>query len=271
MLSSATSSPLDDVEFLARSAHRVDALAALASRPRSRADLRELTGVSRSTIGRTLREFDDRHWIRRDGHRYEATQLGAFVATGLQDLIDRLETERTLREVWQWLPIEADGFTIEMAADAVVTVAETDDPYRPVNRFVSLLRETERFRFVGFELALLEPCKDDLAQRIVDGMETEIIDPPSVARYILTTYPDHCSGPRESGNLTIRIHDNLPPYGVAVFDRRIGISGHDPETGAVRVLLDTDRPAAREWADSTYDSYRRESRPLALETPVERS
>lgn len=269
MLSSAASSPLDDVEFLARSDHRVDALAALANQPRSRAELRELTGASRSTIGRTLREFDDRHWIRRDGHRYEATQLGAFVVTGLQDLTDRLETERTLREVWQWLPIEEGGFTIEMAADAVVTVAETDDPYRPVNRFVSLLRETTRFRVVGFELALLEPCKDELSRQIVDGMQTEIIDPPSVARHILSTYPEHCSAPRGSGNLTVRLHDDVPPYGVAIFDRRIGISGHNPESGTVRVLIDTDTPAAREWAESTYDSYRRESRPLALETPVE--
>ena len=269
MASSDTDSPLDDIEFLARSEHRVDALDALARRPRGRADLRELTDVSRSTIGRTLREFEDRHWIRRDGQQYEATQLGAFVASGMRDVIGRFETERKLRDVWQWLPFEEDGFTIEMASDAIVTVAETDDPYRPVNRFESLLRGTDRLRFVGFDLALLEPCRDELARRIVDGMQTEIIDPPSVARYILTTYPEHCSGPRESGNLTVRLHDDLPPYGIAIFDRRIAISGHNPESGTVRVLIDTDIPAAREWAESMYDSCRRESQPLALETTAE--
>ncbi|WP_207591723.1 transcriptional regulator FilR1 domain-containing protein [Halomontanus rarus] len=269
MLSRNTRSPIDDIEFLARSDHRVTALVALAERPRSRADLQELTEASTSTIGRTLREFEHRRWIRRDGHQFEATQLGAFVASGMQDLIELIETEQTLRDVWQWLPPEASGFTLEMGTDAVVTEASIDDPYGPVNRFASLLRETDRFRFVGFDVALLEPCKDELSRRIVDGMDTEIIDPPSVARYIISTYSEHCAEPLESGHLTVRLHDDLPAYGVSLFDDRIGISGYNANSGTVQVFLDTDAPDAREWAESTYDSYRREARPLALETAIE--
>ncbi|MCU4740569.1 MarR family transcriptional regulator [Halobacteria archaeon AArc-m2/3/4] len=269
MLSHTTSDPLDDIEFLARSEHRVTALAALAEGPQSRADLQTLTGASASTIGRTLREFEHRRWSKRDGHRFEATQLGTFVASGLQDLLDRIETEHTLRDVWQWLPTEESGFTLEMGTDAVVTEATVTDPYGPVNRFVSLLRETDRFRFVGFDVALLEPCKDELSRRITGGMHTEIIDPPSVARYILSTYAEHCSEPLESGNLVVRLHDDLPSYGISLFDDRIGISGYNPDSGTVQVFLDTDAPVAREWAESTYDSYRRDARPLALETPVD--
>ena len=263
---SRSNSPLDDVEFLARSDHRVIALAALARRPQSRADLLAMTGVSQSTIGRTLRAFEERNWIRRTGNHYEATQLGAFVATGMRELIDRLETERPLRDVWQWLPSEANGFTIEIVSDAVVTVAEIDDPYRPVNRFLSLLRETDRFRFVGFDLALLEPCKDELCRRIVDGMRAEIIDPPSVVTHVRSTYPERFAEALESGNLTVRVHDDLPPYGVGIFDDRIAISGYDPTSGTVKVLIDTDVPEAREWAESIYGSYRRELPTLALES-----
>lgn len=270
MLSKTTnSSPLDDIEFLARSEHRVTALAALARRPQTRADLLELTEASSSTIGRTLREFEARHWISKEGHHYEATELGAFVASGMRELIERMETEQTLRDVWQWLPSETSGFTIEIASDATVTGAGADDPYGPVNRFVSLLRETDRFRFVGYDVALLEPCKDELRQRILDGMQTEVIDPPSVARYILSTYKEHCSGPLESGNLTVQMHDELPAYGLSLFDDRIAISGYNRDSGTVQVLLDTDAPKARGWAISTYESYQREARPLALEMAVE--
>jgi predicted transcriptional regulator len=264
-----TSAPLDEVEFLARSGHRVTALAALAERPRSRADLREITGASRSTVGRMIRAFEDRHWISKDGNQYEATELGAFVATGMQKLIQRIETEQQFRDAWQWLPSEASGFTVEMATNAVVTVAEADSPYRPVNRFTSLLRETSRFRFVGIDVALLEPCKDELRQLIVDGMRAEIVDPPSVAEYVLSTYPEHCSAPLESGNLTVEVHDNLPPYGVGIFDDRIAISGYDQDSGTVRVLMDTDSSEAREWAESTFETYRREARPLVLDPTVE--
>ena len=38
-----------------------------------------------------------------------------------------------------------------MISDVVVTVAEADELYRPVNRFRPLLRETDQFRFVGFD------------------------------------------------------------------------------------------------------------------------
>ena len=269
MSSRTTVSPLSEIEFLARSEHRVTALAALAERPQSRADLQALTEASASTIGRTLREFEERKWISKDGHQFEATQLGAFVASGMQALIERLETEQKLRNVWQVLPTEASGITIEMGSNAVVSVAKADDPYAPVNRFVSLLRKTDRFRFVGHEIALLEPCKDEFSQRILDGMQTEIIDPPSVARYILSTYKDHCAEPLKSGTLTVRLHNELPPYGVSLFDDRIAISCYNPDSGSVEVLLDTDAPETREWAESTYDTYRREARPLALETAME--
>lgn len=264
MKSHTQSSSLDDIVFLARSEPRVIALAALARRPQSRADLLAITGVSQSTIGRMLRAFEERNWIYRDGQHYEATQLGVFIAAGMRKLIDRFETERALRDVWQWLPSDMSGFTIEMVSDAVITVADTDDPYRPVNRFKSLLQETDRFRFVGFDLALFELCKDEFCQQIVDGMRAEIIDPPSVVVHIRSTYPEQFAEALESSNLTIWLHDDLPPYGVGIFDDRIAITGYDPTSGTVKVLIDTDAPEAREWAESLYRTYQRELPTLAL-------
>ena len=269
MSTTTTKSPIDDIAYLTRSEHRAPTLVSLTVRPRSRSELWEMTGVSSSTIRRTLGEFEDRNWIRRNGYRYEATQLGAFIASAMAELIERFETERTVRDVWQWLPGEESGFGIEMCSDAVVSVAEADDPYRPINRFLSLIRETDEFRFVGFDLALLEPCKDEFCQRIINGMQAEIIDPPNVATYIRSTYPELSSKTLESGNLTIRLHDDLPPYGIGIFDERIAISGYDSDSVTVRVLVDTDAPEAREWAESIYRTYRSQTPTISLETAVE--
>ena len=255
-----------EIEFLARSTHRVEVLYAVAERPHRRDELRELTGASSANLGRVLRSFEKRNWIVRDGHSYEATPLGEFVVGEFRGLHEGMKTERKLRDTWQWLPTEAKRFTIEMVSEAVVTVAETADPYGPVNRFVSLLRETNRFRFVGYNNALLEPCKDELRRRIVDGMQMEVINPPSVARYVLSTYPDHCSASFESGNLTVQVHEDVPSYGISLFDDRIGISGYNPDSGTVQVLVDSDAPEVREWAESAFDSYRRETRPFTPET-----
>lgn len=258
-----------DVAYLTRSAHRVTILEALSEHPLRRYELLELTGVSRSTVGRTLREFEERRWVRRDGPRYETTQTGAFVATAMTELIERLEAERQLRDVWQYLPFESTELRLEMVTDAVVTVAEADDPYAPVNRFVSLLDGTDRLRFIGSELALFEPCRDAFRRQVVDGMRAEIIDPPDVSRHIRAVYPDHCAETIASGNLTVRLHDELPAYAIGLFDDRVAICGRDPTSGTVRVLVDTDSTAVRRWAASVYDAYRRESRPLELESALE--
>ncbi|MBX0297971.1 helix-turn-helix transcriptional regulator [Haloarcula nitratireducens] len=259
-------SAIADIAYLARSEHRAPTLVALTVRPRSRSELWELTSVSSSTIRRTLREFEDRNWIRRKEYQYEVTPLGAYIASAVAELIERVEIERKVRDVWPWLPDAESGFSIEMCADAVVTVAEADNPYAPVNRFLTLIEDTDRFRFVGTDIAIFEPNREELCERVIDGMETEIIHPPSVASYYRSTYPELLTETLASGNLTMRLHDELPPYGIGIFDDRIAICGHDSESVSVRVLLDTDSADAREWAESKYDFYRRQTPTIPLET-----
>jgi predicted transcriptional regulator len=262
-------SPLNDIEYLARSEHRVTALAALARRPQSRIDLRTMTGVSQSTIGRTLREFEQRRWITREGTHYEATELGSYIAIGMREFVDRVETEQLLRDIWHLLPDATSEFRVDMCAEATVTIAEATDPYRPLDRFLDLLGETTELRFAGFDVALIAPCKDELCQRIIDGMRAEIIGPPSVVNHIRSSYPREFEETLESGNLIVRVHDGLPHYGIGLFDDRIAISGNNPDRGAVEVLLDTDSADAREWAESIYRSYLREVPTVAIEPNVE--
>ncbi len=255
-----------DIKFLSCSEHRVAVLVALAERSRSRSDLQTLTGASPSTIGRLLSAFETRNWVTRERHRYKATQLGTFVATGITELIERMETERELRDVWEWLPPDVSGLPIEVISAGVVTVADADEPYRPATRFVSLLRETDRFRFVGTDIALIGPCIDEVARLIVDGMRTEVVHPANASRAIRSIYPEQDAEALESDYFTHWWHDDLPPYGVCLFDDRVAITGYDAGSGAVRVLIDTDAREAREWAESVYESYRREARPATSET-----
>ncbi len=249
--------PIEDIAYLARSEHRGPTLIALTVRPRSRSELWEMTGVSESTIRRTLSEFEDRDWVARDGYQYEVTQLGAFVASAMADLIDRLETERKLRDVWRLLPDEDSGFTIDMCSDATVTVANAVDPSGPISRFCSLIEESDRLRFTGLDVAMLDACKHVLCERIVEGMETELINPPRVANYIRSNCPDLFSKALESGNLDVHLHDELPPFGVSIYDDRVGIIGYDEEGVMVRVLVDSDSTEARDWAESIFTTHRR--------------
>jgi predicted transcriptional regulator len=126
-----------EIEYLARSSHRVEVLYAVADHPLRRDELRELTGASSANLSRVLRGFEERHWIVRDGCWYKTTLLGEFVAGEFRGLHEGMKTEQQVRDIWLLLPAEAREFTLGMISEGVVTVAEREDPYRPVNRFVS--------------------------------------------------------------------------------------------------------------------------------------
>lgn len=269
VLRRGTGSPIDDIAYLARSQHRVPALVALTERPRSRAELCELTGVSASTIRRTLDEFEDRIWIRKDGYRYTATRLGEEIASGMEDLVERVETERKVRNVWHFLPDELGDQTLETWAAMTVTVAEPDAPYRPVNRFESLLQRTDELRFVRPEIAMMEPCFDVLRRLIDEGVDVVLVDRPQNHTYFLTTYSERSSAMMQRDNFTVLEHDALPPYGIGLLDERVAISCFERDSGTVRALIDTDEAPVREWAQSMYERYATEARPVGSRRTAE--
>ncbi|MCW8173115.1 MarR family transcriptional regulator [Natrialba swarupiae] len=263
-----TDSPTGDIAYLARSRHRIPALVALTERPRSRSELCELTGVSDSTIRRTLDEFEDQIWIRKDGYQYTATRLGEVIASGMEELIERVETARKLRDVWHWLPDEVGEFPVEMWTDLTVTVADPDSPYRPVNRFEFLLRgdcgtiPTRRDRPDG-------PCFDVLRQRINDGVDVTVIGRPNCNAYFYSNYPEHNRELLQRDNFTVLEYDDLPPYGIGLLDERVIISCYEQGSGTVRALVDTDVPSVHEWAQSIYERYTSDAHPFDPQSTVE--
>ena len=262
-------SPIGDIAYLARSEHRIPVLVSLTERSRSRGELCERTGVSASTIRRTLTEFEGRRWIRKDGYEYVATRLGEAIASGMEDVIERIETERTLRHVWHWLPDAVREVPIETWSELTVTVADPDVPYRPVTRFESLFEETTTLRYLRPEVALMDPCFDSLCQRVDDGVDVTLIDRPNCHTYFLSTYPERSSELLQRDNFTILEHDELPPYGTGLLDDHVAISCYEQEGGTVQTVIDTDAPAVREWAQSVYQRYRADARPVNARQFVE--
>lgn len=258
----ADDSAIGDVAYLARSEHRIPALVALTERPRSRSELCEVTGVSSSTMRRTVTAFEDRYWVRKDGYRYAATRLGDVIAAEMESLLDRVETERTMRAVWHRLPDAIREFPFETWDGLTVTTAEPDSPYRPVKRFESLLERTTTVRILRPEVALMEFCLDAVAALLDDGVEITVIDRPECHAYFFSTYPERSVTMVRRDNFAVLEHDDLPAYGVGLLDDRVTISCYESGSGTVRALIDADDPAVREWGRSAYDRHAADARPV---------
>ncbi|MBX0325596.1 winged helix-turn-helix domain-containing protein [Halomicroarcula sp. F13] len=226
-----------------------------------RAELQDRLAVSRATCHRHTRTLDELGVIERVDSHFQLTEAGWL-------LTDALTTfKRDARSAVQLAPVldavgDAPGeIDAKAFADATVTSAERGDPYSPVARFITLVRETEALR--GLDMDAIAPLyMDEIQKRIVGGMETEDITHPGAVKDSLDGYPDKCMEACASGYLTVQLYDDLP-FGLAIFDDRVGIGVCEQGTRNLRVFVDTDSPAVREWAESVYEVY--ESEAILLE------
>lgn len=256
-------SPLEDIDFLARSEHRVDALRRLREGPGDRDDLMVATEASKATIARLLNELEDRNWIVRDGHAYALTDSGEFIAEEFLRLFDRVETEHALRNVWQWFPTDLHGCTMSLFADAVITPPESN-PYEPLPRNAELLESASMLRLISKRTP--KPGTHDLVLRTTAaGMEAELNYPSTVVDYMLDVVDRSViEAAVESGHLTVSVHDSLPTdAAIALFDDRVAVWPRDDE-GTVRIMVDTDTPEAVSWGESLYEEVRSQARPVDL-------
>ena len=255
---------IEDIEFLVSSGHRLGVLEALSANPCNRNELRAATDASSPTIGRILNDFKDRNWIDRDGHTYQLTGLGEFVADRLEEFMEAMTVERRLRTVSPWLPHGLDGFSVELLTDAVVSYPGPGYPYEPLARHIQLLEAAERiqgFGMVMLKASILEAYFD----AVVDGLEAEMIYPPHVFETMVSWNPERVGEALDRDNYTVMLHDDLPTgdwCGICLSDKHLSICCYEPDTGMLQSLVDTDDPEANEWGESIMDQYRAEARPL---------
>ena len=255
---------LDDIGFLVSSDHRVGVLDTLNEGPCDRDELRTVTGASSPTMGRVLNDFRDRNWIDRDGHTYQLTGLGEFVADQFAEFLDAMAVERRLRDVSPWLPDELEGFSVELLTDAVVSYPGPGYPYEPIDRHIQLVEETDTIR--GFGMVLLKASALEVYfDCLFDGLTVEMIYPPHVFETMLAWDPEIVSEAIQRDNYTVMLHDALPNSewcGICLSDDRVSLCCYEPETGMLRSLIDTDDPEAYSWGESVVERYRADARLL---------
>ena len=172
-----------------------------------------------------------------------------------------MDTERKLRDVWQYLPREMDGFSVGLFTDPVVAYPGPGYPYEPVERVTQLIEQSSMM--YGFGTTVFKSVNNEAVGRaVLDGMDFEYIYDPEVLDRTVAWNPERVAEATSRENCTIYLHDDLPDNdrcGLGIFDDRVGICCHDAETTVLEAVFDTGAPAAREWAVSVFERYRDEA------------
>ncbi|WP_312908308.1 helix-turn-helix transcriptional regulator [Natronosalvus caseinilyticus] len=235
-------------------------LEALLEEPLDRGEIEDRLDVSRATSHRFTQWLGEQGFAEKVDGRFRLTGRGEVVAEEVLRFEANVHTAQKLTPLLDVICENHREFVVEPFVDATVTVAEPDDPYRPVERFISLVRESETFR--GFNTTHMAPLAlGGFHEQLFDATDTEIVYLPHIAETLFDTYPERAQKAIESGHLALRTRDQLP-YGLALFDECVGIGGYDETTGLMQVFVDTDEPIAREWAERVYASIREDSEQL---------
>lgn len=265
---SADDSPaLDDIEFLARSPHRIEVLAALADAPRTRHELKERADVSRVTISRLLDDLADRGWTVHDNGQYEATARGRLVSREFARLHGNLSVGDQLDDALEWLPVEEFEFDVARLHDAnVLRTASWESQTEAIRHAANCVEGTNEIRGtgIGFSHEVVEAIKD---QVIADGATFEMVVDDTALRMIRND-----DGLRhrfqeilqaDSGAL-YRYTGTAPLHMVVTFDELVVICGH-VEDGPPPGTLETTDPEVHRWARTYYEGALSEAESVAVE------
>lgn len=248
-------SALSEIEFLALSANRVAVLRHLARERHTRGELAATTGASQATLGRIIRDFEDRSWIRRVDGGYAATATGELVADGFLELLEIMETEAELREVVRYLPTDAIDFDLRHFDDATITVPSGTKPNAPVGRVLDLLGDAGEIR--AFSHAFNEDSLTVVEERVTAGESTfEGV----FSRRALDAIADDAGLRRRLDSLldapaaNVRVREAEIPVAVTVADDVVHVLLRDGK-GILQASIDSDDPVVRAWAHDTFDRY----------------
>lgn len=232
---------------------RASMIAALREGALDRRGLEQRLEISKSTAHRNTNSLAERGLIERSDGEYKLTAFGAAVAEVVATFEADMQTTVRLAPLFEAISGIQPRCPVEAFADATVTTSDSGDPFGPLARFVSLVQETETLRMFD-SYAVAPTYMDEIHGRVLDGLATEVIERPDIALDIMENYPRKCVELCASEFLTMRLHEALP-FGLVIFDSRIGVGVRDRVSGAPRAFVDTDTPEGRAWAETLFESY----------------
>lgn len=258
-------SPIGLVGFVTRSTNRVATIRALVDGPQTRPELQETTGIPRATLSRILADFWKQDLLTKDGHHYQLSTLGEYLASQLDSMAERIETIRRLQSIEQWLPVDAFDFDLVDLSDAEVIRQTPADPHAPVARILPVLEDAGHVRGLcdnAVHEAIVAEWRAITAgrQRFEGVLTTEVID-------VIVSDPERMEQAGEvfaADDTEAFVYDGEIPGLVIIADETVLLEAAD-EDGAIKAFILTDNPAVRSWAETAFEDYKQSADPIGVE------
>lgn len=252
---------LDEIESFSRCPIQFRILELLGDSARSRADLQQTLGVHRTTVRKHLERLEKANRVEEvpAENTYRISPTGRIVVRSVRRTITDFRTANRLGDALSRLP-ESPPANAPTLRTCDVTPCDSNDPYAPVERFVALVGVTETFR--GFVPVCNPMYVEPFDARIAAGHDFEIVGTPHVFESIRSKHPDTFETALEVASTRLLVVENLPQFGVALFDDTAVIAAYDEDMRTHSLLEACDEQQELvEWIEQQYETQRQAAIP----------
>lgn len=228
----------------------------------SRRDIQDTLDVSRSTAHRIVNHFEEMDLITQQNGQYTLTPFGEVVADETERATSTVGVARKLSPLLETFAESDEDIHLRAFDEATVTSPEPGDPYRPMRRLLSLVEDASRIR--EFASTTPEPAyRSRLYERTSEDLRAAVIYPETVVECMYTHVDTDLERPTgEDSGLALRVGD-LPGFRLVIADEHVYLGGYNEDSSQLRIVVDTDKPAAVEWARQVFRKRWRNATPYA--------
>jgi predicted transcriptional regulator len=257
------SDPYEEISFLTSSPNRIEILRLLADDSGRKTHLQDRSGLSRSTVRRTVDTMEDTNLVEQDGNRvYHITLIGRL----LIDLYDTFESsvgQLAAKETFfHELQNENIDVPFSVLKSSELTAATGTDPHVVIDNF-RIASELEVDQFVGV-LPVVSPIFNQHARAVLEqGADMELVIDPSVLDASQEKYADDFELGLQASNFQLLVHPTPLAIGLAAFDDKHALFGAFNDKGQLNSGLTGDSQVLIDWVEKTYHQYRNEAVPIS--------
>lgn len=222
-------------------------------------ELERTLSMSRSTIHRATSSLEEKGLLSRGDEGIELTPLGRTVTDEIEDMRADLDTATRLAPFLNTVEDPDIGIPLELFADADVTHRQPRQAHFGVKRIIDRIEATDSLCMFS---TIVSPLYVEVVHReILDGTDVEVIFDAEVSDVILENYRSETTEALSTGRFHLLVGDDIP-FELFIYDDGMGMAAHDAD-GIARAFVETDAPAAVEWAEELYARYEKRSQRIA--------
>lgn len=252
------------VELVQKRAELLDEAAGAA---RTKPELVDATGSSRSTIDRGVSELVAADLLVQEKSTYRATDVAVRILRSFREFEAEAERYYEFREAIAGLP-QDEALPAMVLDGADVEIASPNMPGRTARKGFQGIREADRV--IGTCPVLLNVYEPFYQEAVIEhGIELEVVFTPDVVEVIEAEYPGSLQQKVDTGRARFYESADVPSYSLSIVDgldsatdgSRLNLLVHT-EKGLQSMIL-TDAPDAVAWAREKYRSLRADAEQFA--------